>query len=145
MKKPPRKTVPRERVLSRKRTLTKDHRLRDVPIGHGLPFITDMREELQDMTDVLLGRKSPPVDAGHLTLMEVADAYFARASEMTALIQQREMDGLIKRAEPLYRFRTGELRTFMDMAKRAADLGSRRLTKEQLLYEMSRLGRETGG
>lgn len=136
---------------NRKRTIKQRPRLRAVPLGHGLPNLTVMRAELLDMTDVLIGRKEPPINAGHLTLMEVADAYYARASEMTMLIQEMESDGLIKRGrgndkgDALYQFRTGELRTFMEMAKRAADLGSRRLTEESLHFEKARIGRESRG
>jgi len=120
-------------------------RLRAVPMGEGAASIPKMQEELQDMTDVLNGRVKPPIDAGHLTLMEVADAYFARASEMTMLLQQGEREGVITKGSAHYHFRTGELRTFMEMAKRAADLGSRRLTEEQLHWEMAQYGRESKG
>ena len=120
-------------------------RLRAVQVGEGVPVIPVMQAELQDMTDVLLGRMDPPIDAGHLTLMEVADAYFARASELTMLLQAMERDGQVTRGSAHYKFRTGELRTFMEMAKRAADLGSRRLTEEALLWEMQQYGRESKG
>lgn len=104
-----------------------------------------MSNELQDMTDVLLGRMDPPTHKGIMTLQEVADAYFARASEMTMLIQKGEREGHIDKGSPQYLFRTGELRTFMELAKRAADLGSRRLTDEQLRFEMEQFGRESKG
>lgn len=118
-------------------------RLRAVPLGEGVPSITSMVEELQDMTDVLLGREQPPIDAGHLTLMEVADAYFARASELTMLLQQAEREGTVTKGSAHYKFRTGELRTFLELARRASELGSRRLTEEQLLWEMQQHGRES--
>lgn len=147
---PPKKAKKPKGKKDKSKVLKTDHdrMLRRVPLGQALPNLTKMRSELLDMTDVLMGREEPPINAGHLTLMEVADAYFARAAEMTMLIQGREREGLIKvgrgkDADPLHKFRTGELRTFMEMAKRAADLGSRRLTKEQLVFEQSRLGRET--
>jgi hypothetical protein len=104
-----------------------------------------MLNELQDMTDVLLGRVDPPTDRGFLTMMEVADGYYARAAEMTMALQTAEREGRITKGGGHYRFRTGELRTFMEMAKRAADLGSRRLTQEQLEYEMAQFGRESKG
>jgi hypothetical protein len=124
---------------------SKTGRLRAVKVGEGVPPIPVMQAELQDMTDVLLGREDPPIDAGHLTLMEVADAFFARASELTMMLQAMERDGQITRGSAHYKFRTGELRTFLEMAKRAADLGSRRLTEEQLLWEMQQFGRESAG
>lgn len=139
----PKPLPPKPRSKVRKRD--KAHTLRAVPMGVGIPNISKMSSELLDMTDVLMGRVPPPVDVGHLTLMEVADAYFARASEMTMLIQKSEREGFTARGTALYHFRTGELRTFMEMAKKAADLGSRRLTAEQLHYEMELHGRESKG
>lgn len=118
-------------------------KLRAVPLGAGVPALHDLVAELKDMTDVLLGREEPPIDAGHMTLMEVADAYYARAAELTMLLQQEEREGEILKGSAHYRFRTGELRTFMEMAKRAADLGSRRLTHESLMMEAIMLGRES--
>jgi hypothetical protein len=102
-----------------------------------------MREEIQDMTDVLMGREDPPVDAGYLTLMETADAYFARASELTMKILEAETEGNAPKGGSLYKFRTGELRTFMEMCKRASDLGSRRLTDQQMKQEAALHGRDS--
>jgi len=136
------------RVRTARPVVTKDRqsatgKLRAVPLGTGVPNLTNLVEELQDMTDILLGREEPPIDAGHLTLMEVADAYFARASEITLLLQRAEREGQVTKGSAHYRFRTGELRTFMEMARRAAELGSRRLTEEQLHWEMQMYGRES--
>jgi hypothetical protein len=39
------------------------------------------------------------------------------------------------RGSPLYKFRTGELRSFIELSKKCAELGSRRLTQEQLLQQ----------
>jgi hypothetical protein len=136
-----------------KRTITTEHpkrkpgarHLRAVPLGVGLPDIPAMRDELKEMTAILLGREEPPINTGETTLMEVADAYYARAAEMTMLIHEAELDGFVTRGSHEYKFRTGELRTFMEMAKRAADLGSRRLTDAQLRFEQERLGRESRG
>lgn len=115
--------------------------LRKFQVNRGLPPLVELQLEVQDMWDVLLGRKEPPFWQGTITLMEVADAYYARASEITALIQEKEREGT---ASPGYkRFRTGALRTFLEMAKRAADLGSRRITFEQMEVEQAKLGRES--
>lgn len=117
-------------------------RLRAFRLGDGLPNIPKMMEELQNYTDVLLGRVPPPVPQGTITLMETADAYYARAAEMTMLLQQGEREGHILRGSAHYKFRTGELRTFLELAKRASDLGSRRITYEQMKGEAERYGRE---
>lgn len=110
-----------------------------------IPSLTVWSAELRDMMDVLEGREEPPIDAGVMTLQEVADGYYARAGEMTMYLQQLEREGVVTKSSHHYRFRTGELRTFMEVAKRASDLGSRRLTDEQLRFEQSRLGRESRG
>jgi hypothetical protein len=136
------KRLPKKKVKKRVRT---ERHARAVPLGEGIPNITVMREELADMKDVLLGRKPFPIEQGDLTLMEVADAYYARAAEMTMLIQQAEADGFVAKNTAQYKFRTGELRTFMEMAKRSADLGSRRLTQATLRFDQERYGRETAG
>lgn len=127
----------------RRRAPSEGATLRGVKLGEGLPNLTAMQSEIEDMMDILLGRVEPTVDMGTITLMEVADAYYARAMEMTYLLQQGEREGTVLKGSAHYRFRTGELRTFTDIAKRAADLGSRRLTEEQLRVEQERLGRES--
>lgn len=111
-------------------------RLRDFELPDGLPSPMHIHEELQDMTDVLLGRVDPPVNNGAMTLMEVADAYHARASELTMLIQKGEREGTIDKGDPHYKVRTGELRTFLELVKRTSDLGSRRVTAAKMEYEM---------
>ena len=129
-------------------TVTRDRqsstgRLRAVPLGEGLPDLERMRSEIDDMTAVLMGREDPPVEAGIMSLLEVADAYYARAAELTMLLQRAEQEGHILRGTALVKFRTGELRTFLEMSKRAADLGSRRLTHESMLVESVLIGRES--
>lgn len=113
-------------------------RLNEVPIGSGLPDPEDLKDELLGYCDVLLGRVDPPIDSPYLGMCEIATAYFARASEMDILIHEAERTGDVIRGSSLYRFRTGALRSFLDMSKRMAELGSRRLTQEQLLYAQRR-------
>lgn len=110
--------------------------LRDVPVQAGLPDVEKLSDELEEYVDVLLGRVPPPIEAGDLSLMEVADAYFARASEIQMRILEMEREGGTFRGSEYYKFRTGELRSFLELSKRAADLGSRRLTHQRLLFDM---------
>lgn len=137
-------SVKRVRKPPSKREAPADHAanparsVRYFQVGEGLPNLTELKSELLDMTDVLMGREEPPIDRGVFTLHEVADAYFARASELTMLIQQAEREGHVAKGSAHYKFRTGELRTFLDMAKRASDLGSRRLTFAQMMYSERR-------
>ena len=84
---------------------------------------------------MLLGRKPSPINSPYLGLAEVATAYYARAQELDMLIHESERNGDVVRGAPHYRIRTGALRSFIEMAKKMAELGSRRLTQEQLLYE----------
>ena len=95
-----------------------------------------MSAELHVYTNVLLGRVAPPIDNGVMTLMEVANSYFSRAKEMEMRLHEGERDGWIAKGGELYRFRTGELRDFLDLAKAAQELGSRRLTDAMRQHDM---------
>lgn len=113
-------------------------RLTDVPVPAGLPEPAAIKEEIFGYWNVLLGRVDPPVRSPYLDLAEVANAYYARALELEALILEAERDpqsGIV-RGHPLNRLRTGSLRAFLEAAKHMAQLGSRRLSQEQLLFEM---------
>jgi len=125
------------------RALSEGRRARTIQLGHGLPTVDKMWEEIQKMTNVLMGRDEIEEEFGILALMEIADAYYARGCEMTMLIQHGEREGTVMKGSDYTRFRTGELRTFTDMAKRAADLGSRRLTMARLLQDQELNGRES--
>lgn len=119
-------------------------RTRTIRIGQGLLSVADMQEELDEYLGILLGREDAPVE-GLMALFETADMYYARASEMDMMILRGEADGSIAKGSEHSKFRTGELRTFRELAKRAADLGSRRLTASTAEFERSKLGRESGG
>ena len=110
-------------------------RLTDVPLGEGIPSVEELIDELLEYADVLLGRTDPPIESPYLSLMEIAAAYHARALEIEMLIFNEEHAKRVIRGHPLYKFRTGQLRSFIEMSKRLADLGSRRLTQESLLSE----------
>jgi hypothetical protein len=108
-------------------------RLIDVEVGLGLDPVDDLWAEISEYMDIILGRKESPISSPYLSLAEVATAYYCRAQEIDAKIHAAERQGAVMRGSALYRFRTGELRAFIELAKRAAELGSRRLTQEQLL------------
>lgn len=93
-----------------------------------------MKSELDDYTDMLLGRLDPPFDQGVMTLMELAEAAHARAQEMNMHILQGEAEGTIPKDGMIYRFRTGKLRAFIELTKRTIDLGSRRVTMWQEMH-----------
>lgn len=97
--------------------------------------VADLSEEIKGYTNVLLGRVDPPMDAGVATLMECADAYYARACEIDILIHEGEREFEIGKGDPLYKFRTGELRSFLELTKRAQEMGSRRITLAQLMMQ----------
>lgn len=120
------------------------YRLRNIPVGEGLPSIENMRAEIEEYMEVLMGRADAPIQ-GPSALMETADMYYARASELIMMIQQRETDGTIPKGSDLSKFRTGELRTFQELTKAAASLGSRRLTALQVSVEQAKTGRDSAG
>jgi len=110
-------------------------RLTDIPLPPGLPPYDELMDEFLGYARVLAGHDEAPVNSPYLQLMEVAVAYYSRACEVEMLILQGEQDDAILKGSELYRFRTGQLRTFKEMSKLCADLGSRRLTQEQLISQ----------
>ena len=70
-----------------------------------------------------------------MTLMEYANAVYSRGKEIEYRIQRAEALGAVVKGSGWYKFRTGELRTFCEIALKATDLGSRRLTQAQMEYE----------
>lgn len=105
-----------------------------VKLGLGLPDVELIKEELLGYTDILLGRVPSPIESPYLSLQEVATAFHSRAREIEMLIYMGEQEGAILRGSPLYKLRTGTLQSFIEMSKRLADLGSRRMSQEELLY-----------
>jgi hypothetical protein len=118
-----------------KRDAQLGRRLLSIEIGLGLDDVDSLWDEIQHYMNVLLGREDSPIDSPYLAMAEVATAYYARAQEIDAMIHAAEREGAIMRGSPLYKFRTGELRSFIELAKKCSELGSRRLTQEQLLTQ----------
>lgn len=110
--------------------------LRTVKLGEGIPNLTTVAAELQDMVDVLLGREDPPIPASRVeSLAEVASAYYARGQELNMMILEGERTGAVPRGTAAYKFRTGELRSFIELARNAFEMGSRRITVAKLEYD----------
>lgn len=109
--------------------------VRRITLGNQVVSTGTVSAELQDYTDVLLGREDPPIDRGEMTLYETASAYYARAKEIEMTILRHEREGTVPRGSPFYKLRTGELRSFLELAKDSCELGSRRVTMYQI--EMS--------
>lgn len=108
-------------------------RLTEVPLPAGLPPLDELYDELLGYANVLAGREDPPVESPYLGMMEVAVAYYARACEIEMMIFEGEHNKEILKGSEYYKFRTGQLRSFKEMSKMMADLGSRRLTQEDLI------------
>lgn len=89
-----------------------------------------MKEELAGYMDVLLGRTAPPIDAGVLTMMECAEAYHARAKSIEMELLELEAEGAVLRGSRPYKFRTGYLRSFIELVAKTIELGSRRVTHQ---------------
>lgn len=107
------------------------------PLPSGLVSLDDLKAEIDTMTEVLMGRKPPPVEAGIMTMLEVASTYLGRALEIQLYLLRGEQEGQIIPKSPAYKFRTGELRTFVELVKSKAELGSRRVTALQLDPELA--------
>ncbi len=108
-------------------------KLTQVRLPAGLPPYEVVLEELEGYCQVLLGREDPPLDSPYLSLAEIAAAYHGRAREIEMMILTAEQAGDVTRGDKYYHLRTGQLRSFIEMAKRMYDLGSRRLTQEDLI------------
>ncbi len=111
------------------------HRLQDIPLGADLGTEDELIEEFLSYANILLGRADAQLDSPYLDLMEHAAAYYARAKEVEMLIFGEEHARRVVRGHPLNKFRTGQLRSFIEMSKMLADVGSRRLTQERLLED----------
>lgn len=113
-------------------------RVSEVRLPVGLGTYDEIMDELFGYVEVFKGAKDAPVNSPYLQLMEVATAYLTRAYEIEMLIYQGEHNGDIKRGEKHYHLRTGPLASFINTARRMADLGSRRLSQEDLLTAQRR-------
>jgi hypothetical protein len=127
-----------------KRKVDTGRRIRTFRVGAGLPSVEKIRFEMKQMRDVLLGRVEAPV-VGLMAMQEVADAFFGRACEIEQLILEAEAEGFIDKKGEYHSLRTQEIRSFKEMAKSSAELGSRRLTYEKLLFDQETTGRESAG
>lgn len=103
-------------------------------LGEGYDLV-GMKQEIESYVSVLLGREAPPVDRGILTLMECAEAFHARAKEIEMEILEMEAEGAVLRGSRPYKFRTGYLRSFIELCAKTIDLGSRRVTHRRLEIE----------
>jgi hypothetical protein len=113
-------------------------RVTEIKVDIGLPPIEELQDEFIGYMAVFLGRDPLPPEveeSPYLGLREFADVVYARAGEVDMLIHWGEQNRQVPRGHPYYRFRTGQLRTFMSVAKRMSDLGSRRLSEQKLLVE----------
>jgi hypothetical protein len=102
----------------------------------GIATVDTLRAEIDGYLEVLLGRVEPPISNGPLTLMEYANAVYSRGVEITMLIQRGEAKGHVAKHSDHYKFRTGELRNFVELARGAIDLGSRRLTAAKMSHDL---------
>lgn len=107
------------------------HGVRYFQLGAGFDLVK-VKAEILEMTEVILGRIEPPIDRGIMTLQEVAEAYYARAKEIEMHLLDLENEGAILRGSGPYKFRTGRLRSFIEMCDKAQATGSRRITYVEL-------------
>jgi hypothetical protein len=130
----------RKVVRRYKAPVYKGKRVREFRMGRGLPSPKEIRKELSQYRDVLMGRVDPPLDRGVGTLMEVANGYFSRACEIEQLILEAKAEGWLPPKKGYETLRTQEIRSFKEMSKGATELGSRRITYEAHRYEQEKRG-----
>jgi hypothetical protein len=118
-------------------------KLRDFHIPKGLPTPTEIRDELEGYEDILNGRQDPPLDRGIMTLMETAEGYFSRACEIERQILRGKAEGWLPKTAGYESLRTQEIRSFKELAKAATELGSRRITYENLRFQQETRGLES--
>jgi hypothetical protein len=111
-------------------------RVTDVPLPVGLGTYDELVDELLGYAHILKGLADAPMASPYLTLMETATAYLVRAYEIEMLIYTGEHNKTLEKEYS--NLRTRQLQSFIDMARKMADLGSRRLTMEQVLTEQRR-------
>lgn len=121
-------------------------RLRTFKINGGLPDPQTIREELRGYREILLGREDPPSSlekVGIHALQEFADACFARTCELEQNILEAIAEGHLDKDSPYHSLRTQELRSYKEMFKASSELGSRRLTREQIRVQQEMRGLES--
>lgn len=118
-------------------------RVRTFTINGGLPKPEAIVSELAGYRDILFGREEPPIEKGVMTLMEIAEAYFSRTCEFEQLILEAKREGRLTSKSPYHSLRTQELRSFKEMFKSATELGSRRITFENLRFQQESRGLES--
>jgi hypothetical protein len=107
-----------------------------IQVGHELKNLEQVRQELQEYIDVLFGRTKSPLPTDNVdTLLELSTAYYARGKEIEMKLHQLESNGVILKGSKHYKFRTGELRSCLEILKSQVDLGSRRITVARLEQE----------
>jgi hypothetical protein len=112
--------------------------IRSFRLNDGLPTLRELQQELDEYVAVIMGREAPPINNGEMTLLEYANAVYSRGMELTMLIQRSEASGTVLKGSKYYKFRTGELRSFVELALKAIELGSRRITVAKMEYDMTR-------
>ena len=121
-------------------------KVRQFRLGVGLPTVEEIREELRGYRQVLLGHDDPPIalrGKGVATLMEYAEGVFSRACDIEQLILEAVDQGWISKSSSYHTLRTQELRSFKEMSRSAAELGSRRITYENLRVQQEMRGLES--
>ena len=98
------------------------------PVKKGLSSAEELHIEFSEYIDVLMGHINPPIADGVDTLFEVSSTYLARAQEIEIKLLERERASKIDTSDELKKFRTGELRSFIELCKSAQNQGSRRIT-----------------
>jgi hypothetical protein len=107
-------------------------------LGRQKSLLAGWVKELDEYEGMLLGDEELPIQNGVMSLMESATVMYSRAKEIERVILKGEREGEIDRGDPAYRYRTGELRSFIESCSKQIDRGSRRVTDAKTQAEEMR-------
>lgn len=110
--------------------------LNEIKVGYGLAEIEELSKEINSYYDVLLGREEVDNPHKYSYIVEVATAYYVRAKEIETAIHKLEREQIIAKNTPYYKFRTGELRSFIEACSKSISYGLAKIEERKLLEEL---------
>lgn len=107
--------------------------LNEIKVENKLADVDVLAEEISKYYNVLLGREE--VDSVHQYsyIIEVATAYYVRAKEIEGAIHKLERQLVVTKNSQYYKFRTGELRSFIEACSKMIAYGQAKIDERKIL------------